>query len=283
MLRNKDGTKKGQQMTIKTKTQKTVEELNVIDDTLFQKMAEDKGFCEELISTVLQQKVIVEKVIPQNSIKNLQGRSVILDAYCVLEDGRKCNVEVQKENDDDHVRRVRYNASCLTANITSTGTDFKEVPDIIMIFVSKFDIFKAGKTIYHIDRVVREIQEVNDNGVQEIYVNTKVDDGSLIAKLMKIYQNQNEYDFENFPNTSNRKKYFKENEGGQKEMCDVVKNYAREYAKEYAKECTEEEAKITAKKLFERGVSFQIVQSAVNLSEEILKKIYEEVSSEKCV
>ena len=82
-----------------------------------------------------------------------------------------------------------------------------------MIFVSKFDIFKAGKTIYHIDRVVREIKEVNDNGLQEIYVNTKVDDGSSIAKLMKIYQNQDEYDFENFPNTSNRKKYFKKDEG----------------------------------------------------------------------
>lgn len=262
-------------MTVKTKTQKTVEELNIIDDTLFQKMAEDIGFCEELISTVLQQKVIVEKVISQNSVKNLQGRSVILDSYCILADGRKCNVEVQKENDDDHVRRVRYNAACLMANITSTGTDFKEVPDIIMIFVSKFDIFKAGKTIYHIDRVVREIKEVNDNGLQEIYVNTKVDDGSSIAKLMKIYQNQDEYDFENFPNTSNRKKYFKKDEGGQKEMCDVVKNYAKEYA--------EEEVKLIAQKLFKSGVSFQIVQSSVDLPEKILKEIYEQVSSAQCV
>ena len=262
-------------MTDKTKTQKTVEELNIIDDTLFQKMAEDIGFCEELISTVLQQKVIVEKVIPQNSVKNLQGRSVVLDAYCVLQDGRKCNVEVQKENDDDHVRRVRYNASCLTANITSPGTDFKEVPDIIMIFVSKFDIFKAGRTIYHVDRIVREIQEVNDNGLQEIYVNTKIDDGSSIAKLMKIYQNQEEYDFENFPNTSKRKKYFKGEEGGKQEMCDIVKKYARE--------CAMEETKISAKKLFESGVTFQIVQSALNLSEEVLKEIYEEVVGAKCV
>lgn len=264
-------------MTDKTREQKTVEELNIIDDTLFQKMAEDIGFCEELISTVLQQKVIIEKVIPQSSIKNLQGRSVILDAYCELEDGRKCNVEVQKENDDDHVRRMRYNASCLTANITNPGTNFKKVPDIIMIFVSKFDIFKAGKTIYHIDRVVREIQEVNDNGLQEIYVNTKIDDGSSIAKLMKIYQNQNEYDFENFPNTSNRKKYFKEAEGGRSEMCDVVKNYA----KEYAKECIEEKEKTTAQKLFKSGVDFQIVQSAVDLSETILREIYEDVTNAK--
>lgn len=41
-------------MADKTKTQKIVEELNIIDDTFFQKMAEDIGFCEELISTVLQ-------------------------------------------------------------------------------------------------------------------------------------------------------------------------------------------------------------------------------------
>ena len=262
-------------MTTKTKTQKTVEELNIIDDTLFQKMAEDIGFCEELISTVLQQKVIVEKVVPQNSVKNLQGRSVILDAYCVLEDGRKCNVEVQKENDDNHVKRVRYNASCLTANITSTGTDFKEIPDIIMIFISKFDIFKAGKTIYHIDRMIRETQEINDNGLQEIYVNTKVDDGSSIAKLMKIYQNQSEYDFEHFPNTSTRKKYFKEEEGGKKDMCDVVKKYAKEYA--------EEEVKMVAQKLFKNGVSFEIVQESVDLPEQILKEIYEEISSKQCV
>ena len=125
-------------------TRKTVEQLNIIDDVFFQKMAEDIGFCEELLSTVLQQKVIVEEVIPQNSIKNLQGRSVILDAYCLLEDGRRCNVEVQKADNDNHVRRVRYNASCLTANIADPGVDFKDIPNVIVIFISKFDIFKAN-------------------------------------------------------------------------------------------------------------------------------------------
>ena len=61
--------------------QEVVQELNIIDDTLFQKMAEDIGFCEEMISTILGEKVIVKEVTPQNSVKNLQGRSVVLDAY----------------------------------------------------------------------------------------------------------------------------------------------------------------------------------------------------------
>ena len=58
-----------------TKVQEIVQQLNIIDDVFFQKMAEDIGFCEEVISTIMQQKVIVKSVTPQNSIKNLQGRS----------------------------------------------------------------------------------------------------------------------------------------------------------------------------------------------------------------
>lgn len=86
-------------MTKKEKVEEIVLSLNIIDDTLFQKMAEDIGFCEELLSTVLKQKVTVEQVIPQNTVKNLQGHSVILDALCVLEDGKQCNIEVQKAKD----------------------------------------------------------------------------------------------------------------------------------------------------------------------------------------
>ena len=41
----------------KRKLQKTVDELNVIDDELFRKMAEDIGFCEEVISTILETEI----------------------------------------------------------------------------------------------------------------------------------------------------------------------------------------------------------------------------------
>lgn len=109
--------------------------------------------------------------MPQTSIKNLQGRSVVLDALCLLEDGTKCDVEVQKANDDDHVRRVRYNAACVTANTTTAGVNFKEVPNVIMIFISKFDIFNLGKTIYHIDRVIggrKEMCEAVERYAREV-------------------------------------------------------------------------------------------------------------------
>ncbi len=264
-------------------TQKTVreivEKLNIIDDTLFQKMAEDIGFCEEVISTILEQKVIVKKVTPQNSIKNLQGRSVILDALCVLENGKDCNIEVQKADDDNHVKRVRYNTSCITANITDPGSKFEEVPNVIGIYISKFDMFKSGKTVYHIDRVIRETGKIQDNGLQEIYVNAKIDDGTDVAKLMRIFKEEMLYDFEKFPKVSKRKKQFKESEGGKQEVCDLVENYAKQRAEEAAEKAAEKATRETARKFFENGVSYEVVRASIaTLSDEELQEIYKEVT-----
>ena len=44
----------------------------------------------------------VIECVPQASIKNLNGKSVVLDVLCRDNDGKYCNVEVQKADDDDH-------------------------------------------------------------------------------------------------------------------------------------------------------------------------------------
>ena len=63
--------------------------LNPIDDLMFSKMAESKEFCEEILRIFLQDyhlKVLNNK--SQYAITNIERRSVILDAYCELKDGR---------------------------------------------------------------------------------------------------------------------------------------------------------------------------------------------------
>lgn len=240
-----------------------------MDDTLFQKMAEDLEFCEEMLSTIMNQKVKVIKVVPQNSIKNLQGRSVVLDAYCKLENGQNCNVEIQKANDDNLVKRVRYNTSCITANVAEPGSKFEKVPDVIGIFISPFDIFNGNKTIYHIDRTVRETGEVNDNGLYEIYVNTKIDDGTDVAELMKIFKEQEAYDFVKFPKVSKRKSYFLKGKEGKKEMCEIVERYARQ--------CVQEAEREIAGNLFKNGTDYELVRKSItSLSDEELKRRYDE-------
>lgn len=142
------------------------------------------------------------------------------------------------------------------------------VPNVIGIYISKFDMFKSGKTVYHVDRVIRETGEVVENGLQEIYANTKIDDGTDVAELMYIFTKKDAYDFQKFPKVSARKKQFKESQGGQEEVCDLVENYA--------KECAEEAEKKAAKKLFENGAKYELVRASItSLSDEELKRIYE--------
>ena len=249
-----------------------VKQLKPINDVFFEKLIEDKNVCEEILRVILEDcKLEVLSVTPQNSIKNLYGRSVRLDAFCKLGDERLCNIEVQKSDNDNYVKRVRYNASCITANNTNVGVAFIEVPDVTMIFISEFDIFKQGRTIYHCGNTIQETNTLVNNGLREIYVNTVVKDGTTISELMECFL-QEEVNNPKFPLLSEKVWYFKNDEGGLNTMCKIVEDYAREIAKDYATE--------NVKNLFENKGSLELaIATFKNVSEVTIRKIYEEVTA----
>ena len=186
-------------------------------------MAENKDFCQEILQVILNNKeLVVLSTNSQFSTKNLQGRSCMLDAKCQLEDGRIVNIEVQRADDDDHQRRMRYNGALLTTNLTNPSTKFAEIPDVIVVFISKFDVFKSSKTLYHIDRVIRETGKAVDNGFEEVYVNAEINDDSDVARLMNVFNTDTAYDDVNFPVTSAYKRRYKTTEEGVREMCEVI-------------------------------------------------------------
>ena len=163
-----------------------VAQLRAIDDIMFRKLCENIAFVEEILRVILEDdKITVVEVIPQDSIQNLRGRSVILDAYCKLGNGSYCNVEVQRSDNDDHFRRVRYHAACITANVVDPGEQFEQVDDLVVVYISEFDPFDEGRTVYHVRNMVEETGRAVLDGLREIYVNTKHNDGSEIAELMQ--------------------------------------------------------------------------------------------------
>lgn len=252
--------------------------LNIMDDTFFHKIVEDAGVCEEMIRTILENdKIVVTENTPQKFLRNVGTRSVILDVLCMDGDGRMVNIEVQKANNDDHQRRVRYNASNIDTFVTEKSTLFEEMPDVCIIYISSFDIFEENRTIYHIDRTIRETGTVVDNGFYEVYVNTAVDDGSKKAELMQ-YMKDTKGVCSDFPRISRRVKYFKEEQEGVKDMCELLEKYGIEREQEGLAEGERREAKRVAKSMFEQGMSYDIVKKCIqNLSVEELDKIYEEV------
>ena len=102
-----------------------IQKLRAIDDIMFQMLAESEKVCQEILRVILDDaKLIVQKVTPQASIANILGRSVRLDALCTLGDGTICNIEIQKKNDNDDLRRVRYNASSIVSNFSKKAVSF---------------------------------------------------------------------------------------------------------------------------------------------------------------
>ena len=102
----------------------------------------------------------------------------------------------------------------------------------MLVHISKFDMYKSGKALYHVDRIIRENGTMVDNGFSELYVNAEVQDDSDVAKLMDIFTRHDAYDDEMFPITSKRKRLFKTTEEGVNEICEVIEKYIAEGRRE---------------------------------------------------
>ena len=120
----------------------------------------------------------------------------------------------QKANDDNHQKRVRYNGAILTTNIIDTGLKFENVPDVCIVFISKFDVFNSGYSLYNIDRIVRQTGEVVNYGFEEIYISACIKDGSDVSELMDIFTNDESYNANKYPVTSNIRKRYKQTAEG---------------------------------------------------------------------
>ena len=218
--------------------QEIAESLNAIDDIFFHKIMEDIMAAQELIRTVLEDDSIeIVSVKPQDYIRNLGKRSVILDAKCINSNGAIFNVEVQRRDDTDHQSRVRFNAASIDTSCVEAGTKFQDLPDVYMIYICDFDLFKGEKACYHINRVVKETGETVYNGIHEIYLNAKSNDGTKISELLHFLTNTKGSN-DNFPEISRRANYFRKE--GKKELSDVIDRVIKDHVEEERQEARAE-------------------------------------------
>ena len=146
---------------------------------------------------------------------------MILDVLCRARDGSYYNVEVQKSDDDDHQKRVRYNTALVSMYTMQAGKDYKELPEVKAVFISKFDIFHGNHAMYHVDRVVRETVQKVETGQSEIYVNAKVKDRTSVSELMEYFTDSNGRK-EICPKLSDRVMLFKTEQKEVTEMCELM-------------------------------------------------------------
>lgn len=208
-----------------------VKDFRPIDDVFFEVLAEDKDVCQEILRIIMDDdQLIVRDVIVQSSERNIYGRSVRLDALCYLKSGKRVNIEVQRANNDDHLRRVRFNAASITVKESNAGEKFSNAVDVYIVYISEHDFFHGESPIYHIDKIIRETGDVIDDGEFKIFVNAESKNESDVSELMQCFT-QKSVNNPKFPYLSNRVKELKTTEGGASAVCEVMEKYQAEAVK----------------------------------------------------
>ena len=252
-----------------------IQDYRPIDDVFFEALALNKEVCEEILQTIMEDSgLTVKDVVVQSSERNLYGRSVRLDALCTLGDGTLCNIEVQRSNNDNHLKRARFNAASITVKESNAGEHFDDVVELYIIYISEFDFLDGERCIYHIDRCIRENGEFVDDGLHEIFVNTVIDDHTDISELMSCMIKK-DVNNPKFPKLTNEVRKLKTTEGGMTVMCEIMEKYIAEAVAEAEKNSIRKIILHMASK----GLTAEQIADFSGYDLELVKKVQSEIQA----
>lgn len=170
----------------------------------------------------------VEKIETQHLIKNLQGRSIILDIYATDHVGKQYNIEIQRaDRGGGGGKRARYHSSLIDVNVTEPGDKLENLAETYVIFITERDVMGDGLPIYHINRVVEETGKKFQDEAHIIYVNGAYRDQSPLGILMHDFSCTDPNDI-TYEVLAERVRYFKEDAEGVAAMCKAMEDMRNE-------------------------------------------------------
>ncbi|MEY8423581.1 PD-(D/E)XK nuclease family transposase [Lachnospiraceae bacterium 38-14] len=210
--------------------------LRPIDDDFMRCLFKDNIPLAEFVLRIITDKpdLIITDCETQKDMKRLAGaRSICLDAYGTDSDGKKYDLEVQRQDKGADPHRARYHSSVMDIENLHSGQEFKELPDTYTIFIIEKDFYGQGEAVYPIERINLATGKSFEDGEHILYVNGEYRGESDIGKLMHDF-NCTKADDMNFELMANRTRYLKENPKGVSEMCKIMEDMRSESLKEVA-------------------------------------------------
>ena len=252
-----------------------IKHFTIMNDIFMRNVLKEISCTEYILQVIMNKKEL--KVIDQTlqkDYKNLQGRSAILDCVAKDVENNFFNVEIQGENDDASPKRARYHCGLLDMNLLNPGDLFDSLPETYVIFITKNDVLGYNRPISHIQRRIKETEDIFQDGQHILYVNSKKQDDTELGRLMhdlhckeagKMYNNI----------LATRVHQLKETEEGVKTMCQELEEIYNE-GEQSGFLRGEQSGKLKAKKettlsLLEMGMSVEQIAQAVNLSIETIQ------------
>lgn len=201
-----------------------LEELNLIDDFLFQEMLTQEGdgeeFCRILLSTILGKTIRNVRVVPQKNVLGIDVKShgIRMDAY--IEDisdeadmpgAEMVDAQVMPDIYDLEPnnsyeknalpKRMRYYHGLIDTQLLAAGTEYEKLQNVVIIIILPYDPFGKNRMIYTVQNQCIEDNSVPyEDGAKKIFLYTKGTEGNPSQKLRDMLRYIEETTVDNVTN-----------------------------------------------------------------------------------
>jgi len=210
-----------------------IQKFRLIDDTFFNVCFDNYTEGMQLLLRIFfgRDDLIVKHVVTQQSADNLYGRGVRFDVLAEDSEGKLYDCEVQRANEGATPRRARYNSSMMDSRELAKGAEFSALPETWVIFITENDIYGAGCPLYHVERVIQELQRSFDDEAHILYVNGANHDDTPLGRLMQDFFCERPEQI-NYKELAQRVDYFKAEAEGVNAMCELMEKFGEKKLKE---------------------------------------------------
>ena len=196
--------KANEQTRVKKYTKRKLEDLNLIDDFLFQEVITQKGDGEEfariLLSTILGKPIRKVRVVPQKNILGIDTdkHGIRMDAYIedISDEPDTAMVDAEivpdiydvepnnKYEKESLPKRMRYYHGLIDTQLLASGVDYGRLQNVIIIIILPYDPFERNRMVYTIQNQCVEDSTISyDDGAKKIFLYTKGTEGNPSQEL----------------------------------------------------------------------------------------------------
>ncbi len=191
---------------------RSLEELNLIDDFLMNAVAQDREvgkLClREILSVLLEREIDEVEVTPQKTIQGWSPelRGVRLDVEVREKKvpdsageetiANVYDIEPHQQDNLNFPKYARYRQARIDGNYAKRGNrEYEKLPDLYIITITNFDIFKKDQVVYTIRNKCKEVPELEyKDGVKLIFFNTegKYGGSQAVRNMLKYIRDSRE-------------------------------------------------------------------------------------------
>lgn len=251
---------------------KKLEQLTLLSDVFMSVVFSDLGACQHVVRILTgNQNIKLETVRTQYVVSKSVSRGARLDVLAEDVTGAFYHMEVEASDTADHARRTRFYGALTDSESLRKGASYRELPERHIFYISKKDIWKGGCTVYEEEKHFRQTGQIHNDGAHVTYVNTAVDDGSRIARLMNYFKTADPFD-DSEGELSKRVRFLKTEERGRDIMCEIMEQIKEEGKQEGKHAGILESSRKAARNLNRMGMPVETIAQVVEKDVTVVQK-----------